>query len=194
RQLLIRSPRTASGANLLVLIASGVFLSAWTTSWIGIHAIFGAFAFGLIMPREARERLHRRVATPLSGIVTLLLPVFFIVTGLSVDVGLLGLGGLAALGLILLVAVVGKYAGTVLPARMSGMSWRDAGAFGTLMNTRGLTEIVILSIGRELGVIDQEMFTMMVLMALVTTAMAGPLLHWLGVTRPPAPVLASVPD
>ncbi|MCF3131683.1 cation:proton antiporter domain-containing protein [Streptomyces olivochromogenes] len=188
RFMIGRSPRAASGANLLVLIASGVFLSAWVTSWIGIHAIFGAFAFGLVMPRESREDLHRRVAMPLGGVVALLLPVFFIVTGLSVDVGVLGLAGLAYLGLILCTAIVGKYAGTVLPARMSGMSWREAGAFGTLMNTRGLTEIVMLDIGRQLGVIDTEMFSMMVIMALVTTAMAGPLLHRLGITHTAAPL------
>ncbi|MET7763956.1 cation:proton antiporter [Streptomyces sp. NPDC005355] len=187
RFLVGRSRQGASGANPLVLIASGVFLSAWVTSWIGIHAIFGAFAFGLMMPRETRGELHRRVAAPLTGIVTVLLPVFFIVTGLSVNVGVLGPAGLTYLGLILVVAVLGKYAGTVLPARMSGMSWREAGAFGTLMNTRGLTEIVILDIGRQLGVIDTEMFTMMVIMALVTTAMAGPLLHMLGITRTAAP-------
>ncbi|MFF4761617.1 cation:proton antiporter [Streptomyces sp. NPDC001292] len=178
-----RSSRASSGANTLALIASGVFLSAWVTSWIGIHAIFGAFAFGLVMPREAREELHANVSAPLSGIVALLLPVFFVVTGLSVDVGALGLVGLGYLALILCVAVLGKYAGAVLPARMSGMSWREAGAFATLMNTRGLTEIVILNVGRELGVIGPEMFTMMVIMALVTTAMAGPLLHVLGITR-----------
>lgn len=178
-----------SGNGRLAVVAAGVLLSAYATSWVGIHAIFGAFAFGLIMPRqgegEAHALLRRQIELPLEKASSLLLPVFFVVTGLSVDIGGLGWSGLAALLLVLVAAVVGKFAGAALPARFSGMSWRDAGAFGTLMNTRGLTEIVILGIGRELGLIGPELFTMMVLMALVTTAMAGPILRLLGVGGPP---------
>ncbi|WP_180931271.1 cation:proton antiporter [Streptomyces sp. AJS327] len=185
RLLLARTRRVGvSRGSLFVLLACGVFLSSWVTSWIGVHGIFGAFAFGLVMPRGLREEVRSGIATPMVTTVTLLLPVFFIVTGLSVDVGTLGLAGLGFLALVMATAVVGKFAGTVLPARLSGMSWREAGAFGALMNTRGLTELVILDVGRQLGAIDTEMFTMMVLMAVGTTAMAGPLLHWLGVTRP----------
>lgn len=185
--------RGAYGGSLAALISAGVLLSSYATSWIGIHAIFGAFAFGLAMPRGLPERearaAHRHVAGPLARVASLLLPVFFIVTGLSVDIGALGWQGALALGLILLTAVAGKLAGAAVPARLwAGMTWREAGAFGVLMNTRGLTEIVILDVGRQLGVISAEMFTMMVVMALVTTAMAGPLLHVLGVApRPPAP-------
>ncbi|MEV8627079.1 cation:proton antiporter [Streptomyces sp. NPDC051079] len=186
-----------SGSGRLAVVAAGVLLSAYATSWVGIHAIFGAFAFGLIMPRQgAGERdaeLHRLIEVPLEKVSSLLLPVFFVVTGLSVDVGGLGWSGLAALLLVLVAAVVGKFAGAAIPARFSGMSWRDAGAFGTLMNTRGLTEIVILGIGRQLGLIGPELFTMMVLMALVTTAMAGPILRLLGVGGPtPEPDLAAL--
>lgn len=177
-----------SGSGRLAVVAAGVLLSAYATSWVGIHAIFGAFAFGLIMPRQGagdeRSALHRQIEVPLEKVSSLLLPVFFVVTGLSVDIGGLGWSGLAALLLVLVAAVVGKFAGAALPARFSGMSWRDAGAFGTLMNTRGLTEIVILGVGRELGLIGPELFTMMVLMALVTTAMAGPVLRLLGVHGP----------
>ncbi|MFJ8668593.1 cation:proton antiporter [Streptomyces sp. NPDC093600] len=186
RPLLHRALRSAAGGPQergvrLVLIVAGVLLSSYATSWIGIHAIFGAFAFGLVMPRTTEPRLHQQLAAPLEKTSSLLLPVFFVITGLSVDIGGLGVSGLLTLLVVLVAAVVGKYAGAAIPARLSGMSWRDAGAFGTLMNTRGLTEIVILGIGRELGLIGPDLFTMMVLMALVTTAMAGPLLRLLGV-------------
>ncbi|MCT2590309.1 cation:proton antiporter [Streptomyces sp. N2-109] len=202
-----RSSRPVAGGMYLALIASGVFLSAWVTSWIGIHAIFGAFAFGLAMPRTVSREVHEHVAAPLSKIVSLLLPVFFIVTGLTVDLGTLAPSGLLILLFLLAVAVVGKLAGAGLPARMSGMSWREAGAFGILMNTRGLTELVVLDIGRQLGVINADMFTMMVILAVVTTAMAGPALQLLGVTAQPSapeaplanpdtipPVTGPVPD
>ncbi|MGK5530970.1 cation:proton antiporter [Streptomyces sp. URMC 129] len=195
-----RAARRGDTASLLILIVSGVFLSSYATSWIGIHAIFGAFAFGLIMPHDpgGAAELHEHVATPLERAAGILLPVFFVITGLSVDIGALGTGGLLSLALVVGAAVVGKFAGAAIPARLSGMSWREAGAFGALMNTRGLTEIVILDIGRELGLIDAEMFTMMVVMALLTTTMAGPLLRVLrvgpaapGATGPPA---APAPD
>ncbi|WP_137988583.1 cation:proton antiporter [Streptomyces vilmorinianum] len=198
RPLLHRALRSAAGGRQetgvrLVLIVSGVLLSSYATSWIGIHAIFGAFAFGLVMPRAAGPELHRQVAVPLEKASSLLLPVFFVITGLSVDIGGLGRDGLFALLVVLVAAVAGKFAGAAIPARLSGMSWRDAGAFGTLMNTRGLTEIVILGIGRQMGLIGPELFTGMVVMALVTTAMAGPLLRLLGVGEDVTRV-APVPD
>nr|AHA12088.1 Na/H exchanger [Streptomyces sp. CNH287] len=180
-----RSSRSAASGTFLALAASGVFLSSWVTSWIGIHAIFGAFAFGLAMPRTVSRDVHEHVAAPMSKVVALLLPVFFIVTGLTVDLGALDPSGLLVLLFLVAVAVVGKFAGAALPARAAGMSWREAGAFGVLMNTRGLTELVVLDVGRQLGVIDGDMFTMMVVLAVLTTAMAGPLLHLLGVTTVP---------
>lgn len=174
-----------AGSGRLAVVVAGALLSAYATSWIGVHALFGAFAFGLVMPRErtagAPSGLRRQIEVPLEKVSSILLPVFFVVTGLSVDVGGLGWSGLSALLLVLAAAVVGKFAGAALPARLSGMSRRDAGAFGALMNTRGLTEIVILGVGRDLGLIGPELFTVMVLMALVTTAMAGPLLRLLRV-------------
>ncbi|MFI8517807.1 cation:proton antiporter [Streptomyces sp. NPDC085481] len=197
RPLLRRALRWAGNGRLPV-VAAGVLLSAFATSWVGIHAIFGAFAFGLIMPRDALPELRRQIEVPLEKASSLLLPVFFVVTGLSVDVGGLGWSGLVALLLVLVAAIVGKFAGAAVPARFSGMSWRDSAAFGTLMNTRGLTEIVILGVGRELGLIGPELFTMMVLMALVTTAMAGPLLRLLGMggepRLPEAELSAESPD
>ncbi|GAA2718092.1 cation:proton antiporter [Micromonospora olivasterospora] len=177
RQLVGRLTRGGKASPYLVpLIASGVFLSAYVTSWIGVHAIFGAFAFGLVMPREPRTLLATTLHAPLESGTRLLLPIFFIVTGLSVDVGALGWTGLGELAIIMAAACLGKLLGAAAPAKLSGMSWRDSCSVGLLMNTRGLTELVILNIGVTLGVLDGQMFTMMVLMALFTTAMAMPLL------------------
>ncbi|QMU77052.1 cation/H(+) antiporter [Streptacidiphilus sp. PB12-B1b] len=173
----------------LVLIAAGALLSSYVTSWIGVHAFFGAFAFGLVMPRRHADTtgLEQRIAAPLDKAAALLLPVFFVITGLSVNVTVLGRSGLLVLLLALAAAVAGKFAGTALPARLGGMGWRDASLLGTLMNTRGLTEIVVLGIGNQLGIIGPELFTVMVLIALITTAMAGPLLRLMGVGGPDAP-------
>ncbi|MGP4109764.1 cation:proton antiporter domain-containing protein [Streptomyces sp. 4N509B] len=185
RVAISRATRRGHNGSVVTLIVSGVFLSAYDTSWIGVHAIFGAFAFGLITPRNGvGAGLHDHLGAPLARVAALLLPVFFIVTGLSVDVTALGWPEVLALALILTTAVAGKLAGAIPPARLSGMSWREATAFGVLMNTRGLTEIVILDIGRHLGIINDTLFSMMVVMAVVTTAMAGPLLQVIGIVRP----------
>jgi len=161
---------------LLAILAAGVFLSAWCTTWIGIHAIFGAFLFGFIMPREPAETLASQLRRPLESISLILLPVFFIVTGLGVDIGALSGRNYLELAAILVVACAGKLLGALVPARAFGIPRRDAWALGLLMNTRGLTELIILNAGLALGVLDQPMFTMMVLMGLITTAAAGPLL------------------
>ncbi len=183
--------RWAAGVRwpaLLAVLCAGVLASAWLTAWIGIHAIFGAFLFGVIAPRQPARPLARHVRAPLDGIGTLLLPVFFVVTGLQVDVTGLAAGDLPALALIIVVACAGKLGGAALPARLLGLTWRESADLGLLMNTRGLTELIILTAARDLGVLDARMFTMMVIMALVTTAMTGPLL-----SRPPPPLPAMVP-
>ncbi|MBC3840108.1 cation/H(+) antiporter [Streptacidiphilus sp. 4-A2] len=191
RPLLRRALRNFSGREdrgvLLVLLVTGLLLSAFATAWIGLDSIFGAFAFGLVMPRQydspkTAVALQQHIAAPLDKAAGILLPVFFAVTGLSVEVTKLGWSGLGVLLIALATAVVGKLTGTAIPARLNGMSWRDAGLFGTLMNTRGLTELVVLTIGSQLGLIPPNLFTVMVLVALATTAMAGPLLRLLGVT------------
>ncbi|MGK5550301.1 cation:proton antiporter domain-containing protein [Actinomadura kijaniata] len=176
--LLRRCARTRPATSLLVLCA-GVFLSSWTTSWIGVHAFFGAFMFGLVMPREP-EPLVRELRSSVGDMGLVLLPVFFIVTGLGVDIG--GLTGTDCLMLVLVTACAcaGKLGGAILPARLAGMSWREARDLGVLMNTRGLTELIILNAAVSLGILDGRMFTMLVIVALVTTAMAGPLLSWTG--------------
>ncbi len=150
--------------------------SAWVTEQIGIHAIFGAFMAGAVMPRRAdiQQEIHERLE---HAVLAFLLPVFFVVVGLATRVDLLDsvyLWGVTAL--VIATAVAGKWGGSMLAARVMGENWRDAAAIGILMNTRGLTELVILSVGLELGVITPTIFTIMVLMALVTTLMATPML------------------
>jgi len=161
---------------LLVVLCSGVFLSSYVTSWLGIHAIFGAFLFGFVMPREPGRLLAEHLRKPMDNVSLVLLPVFFIVSGLGVDLGALHAIDYAALALIIVVACVGKLAGTILPARLSGFSWRESKDLGLLMNTRGLTGLIILNSAVSLGILDGRMFTMMVITALFTTALAGPLL------------------
>ncbi|MGW7663738.1 cation:proton antiporter [Streptomyces sp. NPDC054756] len=161
---------------LLAVLCAGVFASSWLTSWIGIHQIFGAFLFGFVMPREPRRVLAAHLRRPLDDVSVVLLPVFFIVTGLGVDLGALTAADCLALALIVAVACAGKLLGAIAPARLSGLSWREAKDLGVLMNTRGLTELIILNAAVSLGVLDGRMFTLLVIMALVTTAMAAPLL------------------
>ena len=161
---------------LLAVLCAGVFASSWLTSWIGVHQIFGAFLFGFVMPREPRRVLAAHLRRPLDDVSVVLLPVFFIVTGLGVDLGSLTAADYLALFLVIGVACLGKLLGAIVPARLSGLSWREAKDLGVLMNTRGLTELIILNAAVSLGVLDGRMFTMLVIMALVTTAMAAPLL------------------
>ncbi|SER02540.1 cation:proton antiporter [Actinokineospora terrae] len=171
-RLLVGRGKLTPGA--LAVVVAGVLLSAAFTEWIGLHLIFGAFLFGVVMPRQgARELVHDRVAE-LNGV--LLLPIFFIVAGLKVDLSAFSTTGLGELAWILLAAITGKFLGAFGAARLSGMSTRHSAVLGTLMNTRGLTELIVLSIGAELGLLDARLYTLMVVMALVTTAMAGPLL------------------
>lgn len=163
--------------SMLALIYICVVVSALITEVIGIHLIFGAFLLGAAMPKH--EGLVRELAQKTEDFVlTFLLPVFFAYSGLRTQIGLLNSPPLWGLcGLVVLVAIAGKYAGTFGAARFSGLSRRDASALGWLMNTRGLTELIVLNIGLSLGVITPLLFTMLVMMALVTTFMTSPLLE-----------------
>ncbi|MET7717349.1 cation:proton antiporter [Streptomyces sp. NPDC005407] len=180
---LLRRLRTSSGALApagFACVLAGLLLSAGATEWAGLHFIFGAFLFGAIVPREQTERLRAQLHDQLGNLgQTLLLPVFFLTAGLNVDLSGIGLGGLRDVGLILLVAIGGKFAGAFFAARGHGMPARQSAALATLMNTRGLTELIALSVGLSLGIIDRELYSLMVVMAVVTTAMAGPLLRWI---------------
>lgn len=153
-----------------------LFLSALATEVIGIHALFGAFLAGAMMPSAPAFR-HWLIARIADVSLVILLPLFFAFTGLKTQVGLLNNGGLwLVCGLIILVAVVGKFGGSLVAARFTGQSWADSCAIGALMNTRGLMELVVLNIGYDLGILSPTIFTMMVLMALITTFMTTPAL------------------
>ena len=144
---------------------------------MGIKFIFGAFVFGLVMPREAAGALREDILESLEQVsVLVLLPVFFVVSGLSVNLSTVGLSGLLELLAILAVAIGGKFGGAFAGARLVRVPPRQAGVLAALMNTRGLTEIVILTVGLQLGVLSGQLYSLMIVMAIVTTAMAGPLL------------------
>ncbi len=188
--------------NVFAAVLAGLLLSSYATDWMGLKYIFGAFLFGVVMPREVvrpREIVPGEVVMPREDVmpreaeagtlrqeildyleqvsVLVLLPVFFVVSGLSVNLSSIGRSGLVELCLILLVAVAGKFGGGFLGASLAGVRARRAGILATLMNTRGLTEIVILAVGLQLHILDQSVYSLMIVMAVVTTMMAGPLLH-----------------
>ncbi|HEU4996457.1 MAG TPA: cation:proton antiporter [Gemmatimonadaceae bacterium] len=161
----------------VALVVVGLLLSASITEWIGIHSIFGAFLFGTIMPRGGRMT-HELTDKIEDFTVVVLLPVFFAVAGLRTNMFSLDSAALAGWTVVItLAAIAGKMAGCGVAARLNGFSRRDSFVLGTLMNTRGLTELVILSVGLNLGVLSDRTFAMMVIMALVTTFMAAPLIN-----------------
>jgi Kef-type K+ transport system membrane component KefB len=165
--------------GVVALVFAVLLLSALATEAIGIHAIFGAFLLGALIPHDSG--IARALPHKLTDLVTvLLLPAFFAFTGMRLQVGLVqGASAWLLCALIVLFATTGKFGGTALSARFAGHPWRDAAALGVLMNTRGLMELIVLNIGLDLRVISPTLFAMMVLMALVTTLGTTPLLRWL---------------
>jgi len=162
--------------TVLAAVLAMLLLSSYATDWMGVKFIFGAFIFGIVMPRD-EPALREAILERLEQVsVLVLLPVFFVVAGLNVNLRGIGLSGLVDLVLIMLVAVAGKFGGAYFGARLTGVRSRQSGALAALMNTRGLTEIVILTVGLQLGILNKALFTLMVVMAVVTTGMAGPLL------------------
>lgn len=153
-----------------------LILSAYAAEGIGIHALFGAFMAGAIMPENIKFR-NIFIEKVEDVAMVLLLPLFFVFTGLRTQIGLLNDGSLWGItGIIILVAVTGKFFGSALAAKFVGQSWKDSLSIGALMNTRGLVELVVLNIGYDLGVLDPTVFAMLVIMALVTTFMTSPAL------------------
>lgn len=168
--------------NFLSLLLLLLVVSAFITERLGIHALFGAFFAGLIMPKE--KSFIRGVEVKLEGAVVLLLPLFFTYTGLRTRIGILESPSMwLDCLLVIAVAIVGKFGGASVAARLAGLPWRDSLALGALMNTRGLVELVVLNIGLDIGVIPPSLFTMMVLMALVTTVITLPLLRVIYVSK-----------
>jgi Kef-type K+ transport system membrane component KefB len=175
-----RAARPGSSAQTqLAIVMLLALTSAWVTDRLGIHALFGAFLVGALLPPSGplAEALSSRVRDLM---IVLLLPLFFAFTGLRTTVSLISGGWLwLACGLVLLVAIAGKLGGSAIGARAAGMGWRDALSLGALMNTRGLMELVILNVGLDIGVLSPTLYAMMVVMALVTTALTTPLLDLL---------------
>lgn len=165
---------------LVAIFFLTLLISAYVTEIIGIHALFGAFMAGAIMPENMRFRnIFIEKVEDVSQIM--LLPLFFVFTGLRTQIGLLDDPAMwQVCGLIILVAVTGKFLGSAITARFVGQNWRDSLTIGALMNTRGLMELIVLNIGYDLGVLSKEIFSMMVLMALATTFMTGPALDLIG--------------
>jgi len=156
-----------------------ILLAALVTEAIGIHAVFGAFLLGVVIPNESRIATDlRQRMQPL--VTILLLPAFFAITGMNTRIGLIsGWESWLTCGAIIVVATAGKFGGTVIAAKMTGLDWTTSSALGVLMNTRGLMELIVLNIGLSLGVISPTLYAMMVLMALATTAATAPILQWL---------------
>jgi Kef-type K+ transport system membrane component KefB len=177
--LLPRFEKTPMPRGLVGLVFAALLLSALATEAIGIHALFGAFLLGAVIPHDSV--LARTFISKLEDLVTvLLLPAFFAFTGMRTRIGLVsGMEQWLICGLIVVVATAGKVGGTLLSARLTGLGWRTAAALGLLMNTRGLMELIVLNIGLDLNVISPPLFAMMVLMAVATTMATAPLLQLL---------------
>ena len=171
----VRDRRTTQGT--MVIVFAALLLSALATDAIGIHALFGAFLLGTLIPHDSA--LARDVTAKINDLVlVLLLPAFFAYTGLRTQIGLVnGTDQWLACGLIILVASLGKFGGSSIAARITGLSWRQSAALGILMNTRGLMELIVLNVALDLGAITPTLFAMLVLMAIVTTVATTPVLH-----------------
>jgi Kef-type K+ transport system membrane component KefB len=162
--------------NLVVIVFFVMLLSACITEVIGIHALFGAFLAGVIMPQKTsiRNLLMEKIE---DVSILMLLPLFFAFTGLRTQIGLLNQGHLwVTCAFIILVAVLGKFGGIAIAAKLTGQTWKDSFSIGALMNTRGLMELIVLNIGYDLGILSPALFAIMVIMALSTTFMTGPML------------------
>ncbi|XXY47906.1 cation:proton antiporter [Sorangium sp. So ce269] len=179
--------------NLVAITLLLLLVSSWTTEMIGIHPLFGAFMLGAIMPKGTG--FAHSLAEKLEDFaVVFLLPLFFAFSGLRTHIGLLNSAdGWVMCGLIILIACAGKFGGSAVAARITGLNWREASAIGILMNTRGLMELIVLNLGLDLGIISPKLFTMMVIMALVTTFMTSPLLRWIYPPEELAKELADAP-
>ncbi len=182
--------RLTQGVMAAIFVA--LLISASATELIGIHAVFGAFALGAVIPHDSG--MARELTDRLEDIViVLLLPAFFAYTGLRTQIGLVsGYEQWMMCALIVVVASAGKFGGSVVAARITGLNWRDSSALGVLMNTRGLMELIVLNIGLEMNVISPTLFAMLVIMALVTTFATTPILHL--ITRHQIPEAEPFPE
>ncbi|UTY59276.1 cation:proton antiporter [Massilia sp. erpn] len=180
--------KNGMSANLLGIVLAVIFLGAMATYQLGIFAIFGGFMMGVVLHDQGAfvDAWKTRISP---FVMVFFLPIFFTYTGLRTDIG--GLDSTAAWGwcvLTVALATLGKYGGAYFAARMAGLSRHEANAMGVMMNTRGLMELIIINVGYDLGVISQQTFTILVIMAIVSNVMTGPCLRrWLprmGLTVP----------
>lgn len=184
RPLLLRivrsqEPRGVLPQSAVAAILICMLVSALTTEWIGIHALFGAFLFGAIVPHDSLVAVQLREKLSDAALV-LFLPVFFAFTGLRTQIGLVqGLEQWMVCGGIILLAFVGKFGGSYAAARLTGLDRNTAACIGVLMNTRGLMELIVLNLGLDLGILSPGLFAMFVIMALVTTIATSPILYYL---------------
>ena len=176
---LLYEKRGSLTADSVAIILLFVLASSLITESLGVHALFGAFLAGVIMPRHAKLSVDLSQKFE-SIVVVLLLPLYFALTGLRSSIFLItGASMWFYVAAIIVLAVAGKLGGSMISARLNGMTWRESAAVGVLLNTRGLVELVILNIGLDLGILSPALFSIMVMMALVTTLMTTPLLRWI---------------
>lgn len=173
-----RDRKTTQGT--MVIVFAALLLAALATDAIGIHALFGAFLLGAVIPHDSA--LARDVTAKINDLViVLLLPAFFAFTGMRTQIGLLtGAKEWMICGVIILIASLGKFGGSSVAARLTGLPWRQAASLGILMNTRGLMELIVLNVAMDLGALKPMLFAMLVIMAIVTTVATTPVLHLLG--------------
>lgn len=169
----------ASSRLPLFFIIVGLLLSACVTTWLGYHPIFGAFIFGALMPKESILKVDPEIPRMLEHASQFFVPVFFVTIGLSVNLSGLSASGYLLTLLVIVVASVGKFVGAGGSALLCGFDRRRAAAIGVLMNSRGLTELVVIQVGVSLGILSEQLSSMLIMMAIVTTVAATPLFKWL---------------
>jgi Kef-type K+ transport system membrane component KefB len=173
------APTGEPSQMILAALLLGALGCAGLTEWLGLHAVFGAFLFGACLPRD--DRLLRSLVERLEYLaIVLLMPIFFALAGLNTTANAFVGAGFGAMGLVLVAAIAGKVLGGAAGARLAGYGWRESLATGSLMNARGLMELIVMKVGLDAGLIGPELFTMLLVMAIVTTLMTSPLLTWFG--------------
>jgi Kef-type K+ transport system membrane component KefB len=166
-----------SGQTLTAVACISLLVSALITEGIGIHALFGAFLLGSLIPHDSKVALDLRNRLE-DIVIVFFLPVFFAFTGMRTQIGLLNsVNEWILCGIIIILASIGKFGGSAIAARLSGLNWRQSASLGILMNTRGLMELIVLNVGMDLGVLSSKLFAMMVIMAVITTISTTPLLE-----------------
>jgi Kef-type K+ transport system membrane component KefB len=183
RTLVRRYDGRGATQGVMAVACIAILLSSLVTQCIGVHAIFGSFILGAIVPHDSR--IARELAGRIGDLVSVLfLPAFFAFAGMHTQIGLLsGASSWLACGLIIAVATAGKFGGSFLAARLTGLGVGESAALGTLLNTRGLMELIVLNIGLDLRILSSALFAMMVVMTVVTTLATSPILRFLGVER-----------